>query len=139
MKREINYFETLKKECVELFEQKGFDTQILNDDDLLFDFLIDVDKNKIKGFVFNEKVLLYSYNKMLQTIAFSVDDVEYMMLIDMNDATQINKEQVRFEIIDGDLKLYKDNKLVVTYNTRNYERAIKLQKHFEEQDVIYCR
>ena len=54
-------------------------------------------------------------------------------------ATQINKEQVSFEIIDGDLKLYKHNKLVITYYTRNYESAIELQKHFQQQDVIYCR
>ena len=52
--------------------------------------------------------------------------------IDVN-AVEVNKDDIRFEIIDGSLKVYDGNKLKITYQTGSYENAIRLQKHFENK------
>ncbi len=78
---ENDYFESSRQACVKLFNQKGFDPSILDDDDHLHDFLIEIDRNQIKHtFDFLDKCLLYSYNRMLQTIAFNLDGIDFKIV-----------------------------------------------------------
>jgi hypothetical protein len=78
---ENDYFESSRQACIGLFNEKGFDPSILDDDDRLHDFLIEIDRNEIKhDFDFHDKCLLYSYNRMLQTIAFNIDDIDFKVV-----------------------------------------------------------
>ena len=77
MTRTHDFF-SLAKEKVSLVLEKHNISIDFNDDDTFGDFIQTINHSEFKS---AELQFLYTYNSMLQTIAFSVDDVQFKMVI----------------------------------------------------------